>query len=275
MKNYSLLIALLLLVSTAAAQKVKGSRVVTLAPVETETFDALEVSENIEVFLIKGDAPSIEIEADDNLHDAISYKVSAGTLLLSAVKDVTGFKKFSVKVFYTDALKSVTTKNDVNLTATTDLVLPNLTIVSTNNSKIYATIKSEQFILRADEKAKAELNLTSDNVTIELSKNASVKGLIAASKMIFDMYQKSAATIEGDVVDLKLRLDHNANFVGKNLTAVNADITSEGYSNCSITATATLAIDAAGKPELTITGDPAVVIRRFTDSAVLAKKPAK
>jgi hypothetical protein len=260
---------------SANAQKLKGSRVVTLAPIETEAFDALEVGNNIEVFLIKSDAPSIEIEADDNLHDAISYNVSAGTLLLSASKDVSGYKKFSVKVFYNDSFKSITAKDEANVTATTDLVLSNVTATLTGSAKLYATVKSTEFTLKADDKSKTEINLTSENTSIELSKNATLKGLIASTKMTFDLYQKSTANVEGDVTDLKLRLDNNANFTGKNLTAINADVTAEGYSNCSITATTNIIINAAGKSEINITGEPKVEIKRFADSAVLAKKPAK
>lgn len=272
--KHIIICALLLFVSAATAQKIKGSRTVTLAPIETDAFDAIEVADNIEIFLIKADVPSIEIEADDNLHEVISYDVSARRLMLSASKKVTGFKKFSVKVFYTD-LKTIIAKDDVIITATTDLVLPELTIISIGDAKVFATVKSTQFTLRADDKTKTELNLTSDNTTIELSKNASVKGLIATTKMIFDMYQKSDAHIEGDVSDLKLRIDHNANFVGKNLTSASAEIIAEGYSNCSVTVATTLIIDAAGKSEIHISGDPKIEIRRFADSAVLAKKPTK
>ena len=269
------MLAMLSLMMSVSAQKIKGSRTVTLAPIETETFDAVEVSGNIEVFLIKADAASIEIEADDNLHDAISHNVSAGTLLLQASKEVTGFKKFSVKIFYTDNLKSVTAKEDSNVTATTDLVLPTLAVTSLGNAKFYATVKADQFTLRADDKAKIEMNLTAQNTIIELSKNASLKGLIATSKMTFDMYQKTTATIEGDVVDLKLRIDNNAHFTGKNLTAVNSDITAEGYSNCTITTSTNLTVDAGGKSEIYITGEPKITIKRFADSALLAKKPSK
>ena len=120
-----------------------------------------------------------------------------------------------------------------------------------------------------------ELNLKSDKATIDVSKSAQVKALIASTDLIFDMYQKSNATIEGDVTNLKLRLDNNSDFVGSKLTAVNAQIFAEGYANGKINIKTNVAIDIAGKSEIQLYGEPKIEIKRFADSATLMKKPTK
>jgi len=275
----TLLLALVLFSFTTIAQqkeKIKGSKIVTITQKEIGEFVTLEVEDNLEIFLIKGDQSSLEIEADDNLHDAIVYDLKAKTLRLTASKLVSGAKKFSVRVTYTDELKMVIAKNEANITALADINLGDFTFKSFDSAKLFANVNSKKFTLMANDKSKTELNLKSDETVIELSKSSVLKALISSPILKFDMYQKSSATVEGDVLDLKLRLDNNAGFVGKNLTAKNAEITTEGYTNCSILVSAKAVIDASGKSEIQLFGDTAnIEMKRFADNAALLKKTAK
>jgi len=277
MKKFVLLLLFTLLTPIAFAQKekIKGSKVVTIEQKETADFETLEVSDNLEIFLTKGDQAAIEIEADDNLHDAIAVNQKAGTLSLSSIKQVTGQKKFSVKVTYTDNLKMIIAKNDTNVTALSDISLTDFTYKGFDFAKFFANVNARKFTLMSNDKSKTELNLKADETTIELSKNAQLKALISSPQMKFDMYQKTTAAIEGDIIDLKLRLDNNASFTGKNLTAKNAEITTESYAAGSIMVTAKAVIDASGKSEIQLFGDPKIEIKKFADNASLLKKTLK
>lgn len=256
-------------------EKVKGSKIVTVAQKEIGEFDNLEVSDNLEVFLIKGDKCGVEIEADDNLHDAIEVNLHGDLLQLSASKDVTSSKKFSVRITYTSSFKMVTAKNQANVTALADITLDNFTFKAFDGAKIFANAKCKVFTLMANDKTKCELNITGETTNVELSKNAALKALISSSTIKFDMYQKSSATVEGDVNDLKLRLDNNANFMGKNLTAKNVNLVAEGYTVCSVLCNTWMAIEASGKSEISIYGDQKIDLRKFLDNATLYKKPTK
>ncbi len=259
----------------AQREKIKGSKIVTVVQKEVAEFDHLEVSDNLEVFLIKGDKCGVEIEADDNLHDAISIVQHANLLQLSARQEPTSYKKFSVRITYTDDFKMVTAKNDANVTALADITLDNFTFKALDGARIFANAKCKSFTLMANDKTKTELNLTGEQTHIELSKNAQLKALISSSFLQMDMYQKATATVEGDANDLKLRLDNNANFTGKNFTAKNANLTAEGYTVCSLICSTWMAIEASGKTEISIYGDQKIDLRKFTDSAILYKKPTK
>lgn len=277
-KNITVLI-LLLLSSLAMAQqkeKIKGSKIVTITQKEIGDFETLEVEDNLEIFLVKGDQSSLEIEADDNLHDAIAFDLKAKTLRLTATKQVSGAKKFSIRVTYTDNFKMLIAKNDANITALADINLPDFTFKGFDAAKFFANVNSKRFTLMSNDKNKVELNLKSDETIIELSKNAQLKALISTPIMKFDMYQKSTAVVEGDVINLKLRLDNNANFTGKNLTAKDAEIVVEGYTNCSIQVSNKATIDASGKSEIQLFGETLRVdLRKFADNAALLKKSLK
>ena len=277
MKKLSLL--LVLLVSTLAfaqKEKLKGSRNVTLVPIETGSFTSIEIDDNLEVFLTQGDRTEVLTEADDNLHEAISVSVSGGALRLSVVKDVASYKKLAVQVTFNTALTMITIKDDARLTGLTDLRLDNFTIKTLGSAKAYATVRSTTFTLMGNDKSKAELNVTADNLMIEMSKNATVKALFSAKKMIADLYQKASANIEGDVADFKLRMDGGTDFTGKNLSVVNTEMICEGSANVGLAVSGTAVIEAQGKSEITLYGDQAKIeIRKFTDNAAIRKKPLK
>lgn len=275
MKNIYVLFLSLLIATTAFAQKkekLKGSKTVTVAQKEIGIFENLEIEDNLEIFLVKGNTQSLEIEADDNVHEAITAEVTGSTLRIYTSKEITGAKKLSIRITYTDALKNITAKHEVILNALSDLELENVTVKNLDYSKSFLNVKSVNFSLIMNDKTKAEINLRADNSTIELSKNAEIKALIASPNVKIDMYQKSIAVIEGDAAFAKIRLDNNASFTGKKFTVKNMDLVAEGYTNSSIMAAENISIFAAGKSEIELLGTPKIDMKNFTDSAVIKKK---
>ena len=277
MKKITFLLLLFLTTLSAYSQgkeKIRGSKIVTITQQETKDFENLEVEDNLEIFLIRGDKSAIEIEADDNLHDAIKVDFSEKTLTLSTSKDISGAKKLSVRVTYTSDLKMVMAKDDSNVTALSAIKLNDFTFKSFGYAKIFAYVETQTFTLMSNDKSKLEINLKSTlSATVEMSKNSSFKGLISTPKLTFDMYQKTSATVEGDTSDLKLRLDNDADFAGKNLITKNADLLVEGYSDCSIQVSTKALINIAGNGELQLYGEPKTIeLTRFSDKSTIYKK---
>ena len=279
MNNTALLLLLSLTVCTGWAQKkdkIKGSRVVTTEVKEIGNFENAEVGDNIEVFLQKADHCGLEIEADDNTHDAIAINLSGGNLRLSTTQDVTSTKKFSVKILYTDVFRMLVAKDEAQVTALTDMDLPDFTFKVYGSARVYATVKAKTFTLMEGDKARAELNVSSENAVLELNKTSQLKALVTGLKFKLDMYEKALAAIEGDVADGRIRADANTDLTAKNLTAKNADITAEGNASISLAVTGTAVIQASGKSEINLHGDQnKIEIRKFADQSIIRKKPIK
>ena len=278
MKKHIVLLLVLLVSTLSLAQKnekIKGSKTVTIEQKEIGDFNALEVSDNIEVYLDKGEKCELKIEADDNLHTIISLDLSAKTLRLNTSKTATNYKKLIVRVTYTNELKKVTTKNNAVVNAIQEIQLDNIAFESFDNSVLNLNVNSSNFSLKSGDKSKTELNLKSENAAIELSKNASLKALISALELKCDLYQKTKAILEGDVTDAKIRLDNNALFTGSNLVIKNAELLTESYSKGSLNVNTNISIDASGNSEVQLYGDQKIEIKRLADNAVLSKKPTK
>jgi hypothetical protein len=278
MKNYSVLLLLLFVSTLALAQKnekIKGSKIVTIVQKEIGDFDSLEVSDNIEVYLDRGEKSELKIEADDNLHDIITIDLSSNTLRINTSKKAVNYKKLIVRVTYTNELKMVTSKNEAIINAIQEIQLNEITFKALDDSKLNLNVNSKDFTLQTDNNSKTELNLKSEKATIELSENSTLKALIASAELKCDLYQKSKANLEGDVTNAAIRLDNNAEFTGNNLIIKTAELIAEGYSNCSINANTSLSIEASGNTAIKIYGEQKVEIKRFMDNASLNKKPTK
>ena len=255
------------------AEKIKGSRVVTSSVKEIKSFNAIEVEDNLEINLEKGDKNEIKIEADDNLHDIINLNVQDEILIISTSKEAQSFKKLTVKITYTNDLNLVTAKDESVINAIQEIILDNITFKTFDRSKLFLNVNSKNFILQSNDKSKTELNLKGENTFIELSKNTSLKALINSTNLKCDLYQKATAALEGDANNTTLRLDNSAELTARNFNSKNTDISIEGSASCSLLAENTIVIDATDKTEIELYGSPKIEIRNLAGEAKLFKKP--
>lgn len=275
MKNYTLVL-LLLVVSTATfaqkKEKIKGSKLVTTASKEIGNFNSLEVNDNLEVYLERGEKNEIKIEADDNLHEIIGMDLNGQSLRLYTSKETTIFKKLIVRVTYTKELTKVIAKNEAVINAIQEVQLEDITFNSVDFSKLFMNINSKKFSLIADDKSKIELNLKAESASVQLSKNAILKALVVVNDFKCDLYQKTNAAIEGSAVNGTFRLDNNSILTGNKFTVKNANLTAESYTTCSLLAETTISIAAGDKAEIQLLGLPKIEITKFTEEAKLVKR---
>lgn len=276
MKKYLIVLLTVLLTTAGFAQKkdkIKGSKNVTVTQREAAAFENLEVEDNIEVFLVKGAGESIEIEADDNLHDAIQTDINGSTLRVYTSKDVSRFDKFIVRITYTDNLKNIVARHETTINSLADLETDSITIKNFDYSKSYLNVRAHSFNLYLNDKAKAEVNFKGETSFFELSKKSSLKALVAATGSAkFDLYQESVAVIEGDTPQALLRVDNSASFTGYKFTVKNLELVAEGYSNSNVMAAETAVISASGKAEIDFYGAAKVEMKTFAGNAVISKK---
>jgi hypothetical protein len=274
-KKYTVIILIALSSTLAFAQKkekIKGSKTVTTELRETGNFEVLEVEDNLEVYLEKGQKPGIEIEADDNLHAIISMDLRDNMLRIYTSKEAIKYRKLIVRVTYTNDLKSVSSKNETVVNAIQQVQLDSILFRSNDYSKLFLNINTKSFVLKADDNSEIELNVKSEKVKIVLSKDAALKSLITTSAIACDLYQNAEANIEGSAQNAVIRLDNNSEFTGNKLTIKDLELITESYSTASINAETSLSISAGEKSEIQIYGNPKIEIRRFDDEAKLLKK---
>jgi hypothetical protein len=278
MKQAILFLVLLFASNFSFAQKsgkLKGSKVVTIEEQATPVFTSVLIQDEIQVWFVKADSTAIVIEADDNLHEALNIANNSGKLTISLNNKLRAFKKFEVKIYYTNILKNIEATDEAKLMILDEMGLEDISFKLTDKAKLFLNLKAKSANFEFNNNTTAEINANAEKIHFVMTDDASVKGLIAATELKVDQYRKSKATLEGDVIDLKVRIDNNAQFTGKNLTAKNAEILVEGYSETSLFAEINCVITAFANAEIELFGEPIIEIKKFTGKAVLKKNTLK
>lgn len=275
MKKISIILLLFLSTTLVLAQKkekISGSKSVTTKEKKIGNFNAIEIEDNFEVSLERGEFPEIKIEADDNLMDIIDIEVSDKVLHLSTTKKVQKSKALKIKLTYTSELNTIVSRNDAVIKLIQEIQTDNLSIKTFDNSKVLVNANTKNFVLQADGNSKVELNLKSEKAKIELSKNTELKSLITSNDFALDMYQKTKAKIEGTANTAVIRLENNAELEASKLQINTIDLTTEGQSTSSVNAVKNIILSANEKSETDLYGTAKIEMKRFIDKAKLAKK---
>jgi hypothetical protein len=275
MKQYITILLILLSTSITLAQKkekIKGSKTVTTTLREIGNFNSLDVEDNIEVYIERGEKAEMKIEADDNLHDIITIDLKDDALRLYTTKNAIRYKKLIVKITYSKDLNLVTSKNDAIINAIQEVLLDSITFRSFDNSQLFLNVNSKDFLLQSNDESKVELNLKSEKSKIILSNNASLKSLVATQELTCDLYQKTEVKLEGQATDATIRLDNDSHLTANKLTVKNLFLVTESSSNCSVNAETSIIIEAGDKSEIELYGNAKIEMRTFSDEAKLIKK---
>lgn len=278
MKKRSLLPVIFLLTLVSYGQKkekVIGNKVVTIENHEVGYFNAVEIEDNLNVFIEKGASNVIKIEADSNLQDAIAFDLIGKKLRVYYKKNPVKFKKFVVKIVYDESFKTVTSKNESTVNVVEAARLDTINFIALDKSKLYLNVNSTNLNIKLNNKSTAELNSTSDKTNIIMSNESSIKALIGSGELKLDMYQQSTAVVEGDAIKTNIRVDNSASLVAENLFSKKLTLTAEGYSKSDVYAEDNLVLYASDNSKVNVYGEPKVDLLKFSGESTIFKKKTK
>ncbi|NRD22756.1 DUF2807 domain-containing protein [Winogradskyella litoriviva] len=260
------------IVLSQTEEKIKGDRNVTIRQTYIDDFQSIVVDGDFSIEIVYNSKPSVNVEADDNLHDVIDFNVVDGVLTFIEKVRITSKKKLNITVNYADLLTHIETKGDGEIRSLTSMELNDVTLVTSDNSRAYLNIIAKTFNYKSSGKSKTRLNLTADSTKIELSDNSKLDALITSKIADFDLYQRADASIEGNTNNSVIRLDNSTNFNASKYDVKNVDATLEDSSDLTISATESITIAASGNSEIYLFGSPSITITKFEDTAKLQKK---
>ena len=276
MKKALLVLALLTgsigLTEAQTDDKIKGDRNVTIKQTFIDNFDTIIVDGGFSVEVVYNSKPSVEIEADDNLHEVIQFEVLDGVLTFVESIRITSKKKLNIKVNYGDGLKHIEVKGDGEIRSLTSMELNDVLLKTLDDSRAYLNINAKNFTYLSAGKSKTRLNLSADSTKIELSDNSKLDALINSKTANFDLYQRANASIEGAAKTAVMRLINSSNFNGNKFDVNTIDAKLEDNSDLTISATDTITISSSGNGEIYLYGNPAITITKFEDTSKLQKK---
>jgi hypothetical protein len=260
-------------VTTAQSDdKIKGDRNVTIKQTYIDDFKTIVVSGDFSIEVVYNSKPSVEIEADDNLHDVIKFQVIDGVLSFDETLRITSKKKLNIKVNYGNALQNIEVKGEGEIRSLTSMELKDVILTTSDNSRAYLNINAKTLNYKSSGKSKTRLNLTADSTKIELSDNSKLDALITSKSANFDLYQRSDASIEGVANNSIIKLINSSNFNGGKFDVKSVDASLEDNSDLTISALERITIASSGDSEVYLFGSPEITITKFEDTSKQQKK---
>lgn len=255
-----------------SAEKIKGNRNVTILQTNIESYHTIALDEDFEVEIIYDQNPYVEVETDENLHEFIEFQVIDSVLTFNKTIRITSKKRLNIKVTYNDALKHIETADDAEILSLSTMNFENGSLKTRGSSKAGLTVQSDNFEFDGDDKSKVKLNLTSENCVINLSGNSRFDALINTTNLNATLYQRADANIEGTCETVKLELDNNADFNGKNFTINACEVVCEISSDAYLEVIDSIILEASGTSSVYIYQNPKIVVNKLIGTSKIQKK---
>lgn len=153
------------------------------------TYDQIEVSRGLDVYLTQGDNQSISVQADENLHDIIKTEIEGNVLKIYAEENISFSQALKVKVTFKNISRiSASSGSDVYSTNT----ITNESLKLSTSSGSDMTLNVETNSLECEASSGSDLNLTGSTVTF--SAQASSGSDIDARKLNAETSHVKAAS---------------------------------------------------------------------------------
>ncbi len=269
---FAILFGNLSILSAQDKDKVKGSKNVKKETKVIEPLPNVEVEDEITLNLVKGNKFSLEIEADDNLHEFIKVETFNDKIRLFTTKRITSFKKLNITLTYTDKLASITARHNAVVSTYSELETENLTLSSYDYAELKLNLRTVEFNLFASDKSKTELNVTATKTNIQAKGNAAVETLINSENTTVSVLEKSDAKIEGNTSNAEFILSGKGKIIGKDFICKNVKVNAIENTDLNIYASESFGLTCSGDAKIILYGDPAITISEFKNSVSLIKK---
>jgi len=157
---------------------ISGNGNVRLETREVTEFNSVDASNGLHVFITFGNTQSLEIEADENLHDVIRTEVTSGTLRIFSEKNIRNAKAKKINISI-PTLQEIEASSAARLTGENILVADRLTISVSSAAEVRIETEAEEIQVDASSSGSVELKGSAE----ELDADVSSAGSIDADKL--------------------------------------------------------------------------------------------
>jgi len=275
MKMRTLLIAILALSTTAiAAQrkpKIKGNKQVTTVREDLPPFTAIELSDDLDIFLEKAATTGYTVMADDNLIDVLRFDVRDNLLSVSSFYKITSKKKLEITVHYNDLEQIVIRGGSI---AMKDVISTDVLKVETfGTSRLELRAMADLIEVAMEGSSKGDMNLDADSLAITLKERSDLKAYSVSEAIHLEMFRSSAARLDGSSQNVLLKMHGNSNLKAQDLQVAQMRAELDETPTARVHVFRDLELVSRGGSKLYLYGVPKIEIIEFLDSSELLKRP--
>jgi len=150
------------------AQTISGNGNVITEERDVDPFDKLRVSSGIDVYITQGDVESLELEADENLHEVILTEVREGTLRIWTEYNIRNADAKKVHLTYKD-LSSIRISSAGDVYSTNRMKVEDLRLSLSSAGDLKLEVDASSIDISISSSGDARLSGTTDILEASLS----------------------------------------------------------------------------------------------------------
>lgn len=258
------------LVHAQRKPKIKGNRSVVEINEELPPFNAVELNDDLEIFLQKSNTEGYSIVADDNLLDILKFKVVDSTLIISSFYKIIAKKQLDITVNYRE-LEGITLRD--GKIGVKEMISSDQLFVNTfGSSKLDLNANAEIMSINMEENSSGVFNLDSDSLNITLKDKVNAYIYSVGEKNTIEMNKNTSATMEGTTDTLQIKLYGSSNLKAEKLEAATIVARLEESTSARVYAYKNFELSSKGTSKIYLYGNPKITLLEFMDTSVLYKK---
>lgn len=276
-RKITLLLLFTISINLFSQDKIKGNGVVKTIKTKVNDFKKIVISNNFDVVLIKSNSPSIEIETDENIIEAINFNVSDSIFTLKTSNKLKPKKTLNVTIFCSENLNEIELNNDAKIETLNTLNIAKMSLSVNDYGNADMSVKSNEFQLINNNKSKIQfrsktkLNIESPSIDLSIAKSSNTSAIVRTDSLTINIKEKGFLEIEGTTAKQNITTRGDAKLKAKNLTSKNTFIALKEESDVSVQASENIIIEASGESKLQLYGNSKIEIKQFTNSAKIFK----
>jgi len=272
MKNIGIILSLLFCFQAFSQRKpkIKGNKNVVDVTESLPAFNAIELNDDLEIFLTKSNQEGYTLEADDNLIDVLKFKVEDSTLVISSFYKITSKKKLDITISYYELSNIIVRDGRIRMKDVIETEA--LTIETYGSAKVELNAETTITNLNMEGNSSGDFNIQSDSLDIVLKDRVDARIYSVSEMTNVQMNTNSAVNMEGTTYAMSVHLFDKANLKARKLQAEGVEVIAEGSPSARVYANKDFELTSRGSSKTYLSGDAKIDILEFLDTSELHKE---
>ncbi len=233
-------------------------------------FNAIEVKDDLEIYLKETSIPGYSVSADDNLIDILRFDVVDSTLVIRSFYKIITKKQLDITVNYNELESIVLTQGKV---VTKDMINADRLNISTfGSSKLELNAKASIIHIKMEGNSSGDLNLQADSLNLKLKDKINLNIYTTTAKGSIEMHNNASAVVEGTADTLNIKLSGSSDIKAEKMEAGVISAALEETTKARLNAYKSIELSSSGTAKTYLWGNPKIILNEFLNTSELYKR---
>lgn len=250
--------------------KIKGNKNVIEVVQELPAFDAIELKDNLDIYIQNTGQEGYVLNADDNLIDVLKFKVIDSTLHISSFYKITSKKKLEITINY-QVLNAITVRE--GRIRMKDIVNSDELFVDTfETAKLELNANAPIVHLNMEGNSSGDFNVDTDSLLVNLKDRVDVRLYATSSSVNIEMSDSAGAKVDGTTNNLSINLKGKSTLKAEKLQATNIVAVLSDSPTAKVNGQESLDLTSYGSSKTYFYGDGKILLSEFLDTSELYRR---